>query len=80
MDTVDMKQAASHSDLIKKMASFLKQMPHDNPVYDAVVDFLQGNPLALLREMRRIQTEEEVTMLRFKSGTSWQPSQCDASD
>ena len=68
MDTVDMKQAASHSDLIKKMASFLKQMPHDNPVYDAVVDFLQGNPLALLREMRRIQTEEEVTMLRFNLG------------
>jgi uncharacterized protein len=50
------------------MASFLKQMPHDNPVYDAVVDFLQGNPLALLREMRRIQTEEEVTMLRFNLG------------
>jgi uncharacterized protein with von Willebrand factor type A (vWA) domain len=68
MDTVDMKQAASHSDLIKKMASFLKQMPHDNPVYDAVVDFLQGNPLALLREMRRLQTEEEVTMLRFNLG------------
>src|SRR5512137_81554 len=68
MDTVDMKQASSHSDLIKKMASFLKQMPHDNPVYDAVVDFLQGNPLDLLREMRRLQTEEEVTMLRFNLG------------
>ena len=68
MDTVDMKQAASHSDLIKKIASFLKQMPHDNPVYDAVVDFLNGNPLALLREMRRIQTEEEVTMPRFNLG------------
>jgi uncharacterized protein len=68
MDTADMKQAASYSDTIKKVASFLKQMPHDNPVYDAVVDFLQGNPLALLREMRRIQTEEEVTMLRFNLG------------
>jgi uncharacterized protein with von Willebrand factor type A (vWA) domain len=68
MDTADMKQAASYSDLIKKVAKFLKQMPHDNPVYDAVVDFLQGNPLALLREMRRIQTEEEVTMLRFNLG------------
>jgi hypothetical protein len=68
MDTADMKQAASHSDLIKKVTKFLKQMPHDNPVYDAVVDFLQGNPLALLREMRRIQTEEEVTMLRFNLG------------
>jgi uncharacterized protein with von Willebrand factor type A (vWA) domain len=68
MDTADMKQAASYSDKIKKVAKFLKLMPHDNPVYDAVVDFLQGNPLALLREMRRIQTEEEVTMLRFNLG------------
>ena len=68
MDTADMKQSASYSDTIKKVAKFLKQMPHDNPVYDAVVDFLQGNPLALLREMRRIQTEEEVTMLRFNLG------------
>jgi uncharacterized protein with von Willebrand factor type A (vWA) domain len=68
MDTADMKQAASHSEQIKKAAESLKQMPHDNPVYDAVVDFLQGNPLALLREMRRIQTEEEVTMLRFNLG------------
>jgi uncharacterized protein with von Willebrand factor type A (vWA) domain len=68
MDTADMKQAASHSEQIKKAAEMLKQMPHDNPVYDAVVDFLQGNPLALLREMRRIQTEEEVTMLRFNLG------------
>jgi uncharacterized protein with von Willebrand factor type A (vWA) domain len=68
MDTADMKQAASYSDKIKKVTKFLKQMPHDNPVYDAIVDFLQGNPLALLREMRRIQTEEEVTMLRFNLG------------
>jgi hypothetical protein len=68
MDTADMKQAVSYSDTIKKVAKFLKQMPHDNPIYDAVVDFLQGNPLALLREMRRIQTEEEVTMLRFNLG------------
>ena len=68
MDTADMKQAASYSDLIKKVTKFLKQMPYDNPVYDAVVDFLQGNPLALLREMRRIQTEEEVTMPRFNLG------------
>ena len=68
MDTADMKQAASHSEQIKKAAEMLKQMPHDNPVYDAVVDFLQGNPIALLREMRRIQTEEEVTMLRFNLG------------
>jgi uncharacterized protein len=68
MDTADMKQAASHSEQIKKAAEILKQMPHDDPVYDAVVDFLQGNPMSLLREMRRIQTQEEVTMLRFNLG------------
>ena len=45
-------------------------MPHDNPIYDAVVEFLEGNPLALLREMRRIQDgrEAEATMLRFNLG------------
>jgi len=42
MDTADMKQAVSYSDTIKKVAKFLKQMPHDNPIYDAVVDFLPG--------------------------------------
>ena len=68
MDTADIKQAASYSELIKKTSDFLKQIPHDDPVFDAVVDFMQGNPMALLREMRRIQTAEEVTMLRFNLG------------
>jgi uncharacterized protein len=68
MDAGDMRQAAFHSDQIKKAADILKQMPHDNPVYDAVIDFLQGNPFALLQEMRRIRTEAEVTMLRFNLG------------
>ncbi|MDD5343353.1 MAG: VWA domain-containing protein [Smithella sp.] len=68
MDTTDIKQAASYAGQIKKAAGILKQMPHDDAVYDAVVDFMQGNPMSLLREMRRIQTEEEVTMLRFNLG------------
>jgi len=68
MDTADMRQAASHAEQIKEAAETLKQMPHDNPIFDAVVDFLQGNPLALLREMRRIQNEEETAMLRFNLG------------
>ena len=62
METSDMRQASDYSDQIKKSAEILKEMPHDNPIHDAVVDFLQGNPMALLREMRRIQTEE------FRSG------------
>lgn len=70
MDRGDMTQAAFHSEQINNAAEVLKKMPHDNYVYDAVVDFLQGNPLALLREMRRIRTEAEaeVTMLRFNLG------------
>lgn len=68
MDTPDIKQAASYAEQIKNSADLLKKMPHDNPVYDAVVDFLQGNPQALLREMRRIQTDEEPAMLRFNLG------------
>jgi hypothetical protein len=68
MDTADMRQAASHAEQIKEAAEILKKMPHDNSIYDAVVDFLQGNPLALLREMRRIQNEEETAMLRFNLG------------
>jgi len=68
MDTTDIKQAVSYAGQIKKAAGILKQMPHDDAVYDAVVDFMQGNPMSLLREMRRIQTEEEVTMLRFNLG------------
>jgi len=68
MDTADMRQAASHSEQIKEAAELLKKMPHDNSIYDAVVDFLQGNPMALLREMRRIQTEEDQAMLRFNIG------------
>lgn len=68
MDTADIKQAASYTEQIKNAADILKKMPHDNPIYDAVIDFLQGNPMALLQEMRRIQTEEEPAMLRFNLG------------
>ena len=47
MDTGDM-QAGSRpwTDQIRKAANLLKEKPHDNPVYDAVVDFLAGNPTA----------------------------------
>lgn len=70
MDTADMRQAAAHSDQINKAAAMLKKQPHDNPIYDAVVDFLAGNPLALLQEMRRIQTEsdDDSTPVRFNFG------------
>ncbi|HNZ64717.1 MAG TPA: VWA domain-containing protein [Smithella sp.] len=68
MEMSDMRQAADYSEQIKKSAEILKRMPHDNPIFDAVVDFLQGNPMALLQEMRRIQTEEEAVMLRFNLG------------
>jgi uncharacterized protein len=55
----DMGQAAKWTDQIRNAAELLKQKPHDNPVYDAVMDFMAGNPLPLLAEMRRIQTEQD---------------------
>ena len=68
VETADIRQAASYSDQIKQAVETLKRIPHDNSIFDAVVDFLQGNPMELLREMRRIQTEEEQAMLRFNLG------------
>jgi len=70
LDTADIKKAASYAEQIRQAAEMLKQMPHDDPVYDAVVDFLQGNPQALLREMHRLQTEEEAVR---RPGTILQP-------
>ena len=53
----DMKQAGAWSDQIRKAATHLKEKPHDNPVYDAVVDF---RPATLpLGEMRRIHAESD---------------------
>ncbi len=66
----DMRLAASQTDQIRKAAALLKEKPHDDPVYDAVVDFLGGNPLPLLAEMRRIHTESDnqTTPTRFNFG------------
>jgi hypothetical protein len=55
----DMRRAASQIDQIRQATDILKKKPHDNPVYDAVVEFLAGNPLPLLAEMRRIHTESD---------------------
>lgn len=66
----DMEHAAAQTDQIRKAATILKDKPHDNSVYDAVVDFLAGNPLPLLGEMRRIHTESEadISPARFNFG------------
>jgi uncharacterized protein len=55
----DMNQAAAQTEYIRKAADLLKKKPHDNPMYDAVMDFLAGNPMQLLAEMRRIQMESD---------------------
>lgn len=66
----DMKQAAAWSEQLRKAALLLKEKPHDNPVYDAVADFLAGNPLPLLAEMRRIHAEsdDQPSPARFNFG------------
>jgi len=68
VEAADIKQAVSYDERIKQSAEMLKKMPHESLLYEAVVDFLQGNPRALLKEMHRIQTEEEAAMLRFNLG------------
>ena len=70
VEAADMRQAASLSDQIQKAVSLLAEKPHDHPVYDAVVDFLGGQPLGLLQEMQRIRTESdtEPQMVRFNFG------------
>ena len=60
VEAADMDRAAALSEQIQKVASFLKARPHDESVYDAVVDFLGGRPSALLQEMRRIHTESDT--------------------
>ena len=44
----DMRQAASQIGRIREATDLLRKKPHDNPMYDAVADFLAGNPMALL--------------------------------
>lgn len=60
LDTGDMRQMASQADLIARAVRKLKDQPHDNAVYEAVVDFLAGNPQPLLAEMRRIHSESDA--------------------
>ena len=66
----DMQQAANQADQIRKAVKLLNEKPHDNPIYDAVTEFLAGNPLPLLAEMRRIHTESEApsSPTRFNFG------------
>jgi len=70
VDAADMMQATALSDQIREASDILRQKPHDHEVYDAVVDFLAGNPLAFLQEMRRIHTESdsETQATRFNYG------------
>src|SRR5512145_508890 len=70
MNAGDMKETARWSDQIRKATDLLKEKPHESPVYDAVLDFLAGNPIPLLAEMRRIQMEsdDQPSPTRFNFG------------
>ena len=70
VDAGDMQRAVSQMDQIRKATTLLKETPHDNPIFDAVVDFLAGNAVPLLAEMRRIHTESDDTSspARFNFG------------
>lgn len=70
MDPADMQKTAAQAEQIRKAVLHLKEKPHDSSVYEAVVDFLGGNPLPLLAEMRRIHTESDASdaKVRFNFG------------
>jgi uncharacterized protein with von Willebrand factor type A (vWA) domain len=70
VDPADMTQSAALAEQIRQVTDFLKKKPHDNQMFDAVVDFIAGNPLDFLKEMRRIQTasDSDVQPTRFNLG------------
>ena len=70
VDPADMTQSAALAEQIRQVTDILRKKPHDNPMYDAVVDFIAGNPLEFLKEMRRIQTasDSDAQPTRFNFG------------
>ena len=70
VDPADMTQSAALAFQIRQVTDVLKKKAHDNTMFDAVVDFISGNPLELLKEMRRIQTalDSDVQPTRFNLG------------
>jgi uncharacterized protein with von Willebrand factor type A (vWA) domain len=70
VDPADMTQSAALAEQIRQVTDFLKKKPHDNQMFDAVVDFIAGNPMEFLKEMRRIQTasDSDVQPTRFNLG------------
>ena len=61
LDAGDMQHLARQTEQIREAVRHLKEQPHDNSVYDAVADFLAGNALPLLAEMRRIHAETDTS-------------------
>jgi uncharacterized protein with von Willebrand factor type A (vWA) domain len=59
-ETPDLTGTGMQSQKAARALLALQQHPHSDPVYDAVTDFLAGNPQGLLREMRRIDTESDT--------------------
>ena len=70
VDAADMAQSTALAGQIRQLTDIIKKKPHDNPMFDAVVDFIAGNPLEFLKEMRRIQTasDSEIQPTRFNFG------------
>ena len=70
VDPADMTQSAALAEQIRQVTDILKKKPHDNPMFDTVVDFIAGNPLEFLKEMRRIQTvsDSDTQPTRFNFG------------
>ncbi len=70
VDPADVAQSTALASQIRHLTEILKKKEHDNHMFDTVVNFLAGNPLDFLKEMRRIQTASDfdVQATRFNLG------------
>ena len=71
VDPADMTQSAALALQIRQITDILRKKPHDDSMFDAVVDFIAGNPLEFLKEMRRIRaaSDSDPQPTRFNLGS-----------
>jgi len=71
VDPADMTQSAALALQIRQVTDILRKKPHDDSMFDAVVDFIAGNPLEFLKEMRRIRaaSDSDPQPTRFNLGS-----------
>ena len=59
LDAADMDQAGQIGEQIRQVTNLLKQDSPTDADYQAIIDFLVGDPHSLLKELHRIRTESD---------------------